>query len=142
MTTTKQQAADAQRAYQRGECDLATMQAAQRAYDLERTAPQREAEAQRQREEWTRQEAIWASIGERDEPRIRQMARDLDCVRTARGITRLVPPTSHWANWRDDDAILHHGQTASALVDRFSALSQEPWDGTYAHLWFFAGIND
>ena len=144
MTTAKEKTAEAQRAYQCGECGLDTMRAAQRAYDLERTAPQREAEAQRQRDDWERQQAVWASIGDDDVPRIRQMAIEADCVREATverfcqqvSIRRVVPPTSHWAHWHDNDAVLYHGMTSESLVERFLALSTEPWDGTYAHLWF------
>lgn len=78
-----------------------------------------------------------------------QLAAEADCIRRAtvrRGwrspyeVVLLVPPTSHWANWRDDDAIIYHGRKADSLIDRFAALSEELWDGTYAHLWDFRGL--
>jgi len=31
------------------------------------------------------------------------------CIRTLHGMRYLCPPTSQWADWRDDDAIRHHG---------------------------------
>ena len=140
---------DYSRRYASGEDCKSEMVAAQRAYDLARTAPERAAEADRQRESWVAQQAVWGSISEDDVPRIRQMALAADCIREAvnrsgfreQTVTLLVPPTSHWAGWQDNDAIVYHGSTAANLVERFVALSTEPWDGTYGHLWDFEGLS-
>ena len=150
MNAKLESAKESQRAYVRGECDLATVQAAQRDYDLDRTAPEREAAAARQRQDWERQRQVWASIGENDIPIVRALAVEADCVREVVievrcqpvTIRKIVPPTSHWANWQDKDAILHHGKTCEILIERFLAISREPWDGTYAHLWFADGLSD
>ncbi len=101
-----------------------------------------------------RQDAVWDSIDNADHEAIRQMAIDQDCIRTVtvksglfpfhdRPCRFYVPPTGHWAGWRDDDALRHHGQTSvKDMCDRFLVLSSEPWDGTYRHLWFFDGLDD
>lgn len=144
LADTATRAKELQRAYQAGNCSLEDMQAAQREYDIARTAPERDAEAARQRDDWARQNAVWDSIGESDVPRIRQLAIEAGCVREARievrcqpaTTRRVVPPTNQWADWSDNDAILHHGMSSEMLVERFLQLSTEPWDGTYAHLWF------
>lgn len=144
-------AKEAQRKFAKGEITQAEMAAAQRAYDIERTRPEREAQQAAWKAASERQNAVWDSIHKADHAAIRQMAIDADCIREVTVKSGpfnfydapckfYVPPTSHWANWHDDDAVRHHGVTSiKSLCDRFAALSDEPWDGTYGHLWSFEG---
>lgn len=145
-------AKEAQRKFARGEISKDEMAAAQRAYDVERTRPDREAQQAAWKDAAQRQRAVWDSIMDADHAAIHDMAIDADCIREVMVKTGpfgfydvpckfYVPPTSHWANWRDDDAVRHHGVTSiEHLCDRFAALSEEPWDGTYGHLWSFKGL--
>jgi len=125
---------DVQRKYSKGEIGKEEMIAAQRAYALELTREEREAERVARERERELQESIWNSITDADHARIHQMAVDLDCIRGE----YYVPCTGHWAGWRDADAILYHGvPSTEQLCDRFLTLALEPWDGTYQHLWEF-----
>lgn len=134
MTTLLELVKEAQRAYSRGEVSREFMAQAQSAYDSEQSRQERDAACVARTQ---RQQAIWDSIRGADRAAISRFASAW--TRTVGGRTYYVPPTNHWAQWHDEDAIRYHGvQTIDALLERFMVLSSEPWDGTYRHLWFFA----
>ena len=139
-------AANAQRGFQSGTVSREDMIAAQRSFDLARTQPERDATLARSRAAQVRQQEVYDSIAGADPKAVEAMAADLDCIRTVEveircrmvSVTRYVPPTGHWAHWRDKDAVLHHGmRSIDDLLERFAALSSEPWNGSYGHLWEF-----
>lgn len=129
-------AKSAQRAHANGSGTLESAKAAQRTYDLARTAPAREADDARRLATHHHQQAIRSSVSALAVADVWRLAEELACVRRVGGIRYLVPHTSHWAQWQDDDAIQYHGcSSASQLIDRFCCLAEQPWDGTYAGLW-------
>jgi len=126
-----------QRKFAKGECDKEEMIAAQKAYAFELNKDKRESERLIRKSQKELQDLIWDSIKNADHSKIHKMAVELDCVRG----NYYVPNTSHWAHWRDADAIRYHGiQSVEELCERFLALSEESWDGTYQHLWVFKGL--
>ena len=81
---------------------------------------------------------VWDSVRHVDRGAIHKQAVQADCIRKLDDGPRYVPPTAHWAHWKDEDAIRYHGIASIAqLIDRFAQRSAEPWDGTYQHLWMF-----
>lgn len=142
-------AKEAQRKFTRGEISQDEMAAAQRAYDIERTRPEREAQQAARKAAAKRQQEVLDSIRNADHAAIHRMAIEANCIREVTVKSGpfsfydmpckfYVPPTSHWANWQDADAVRHHGVTSiEQLCDRFASLSEDPWDGTYGHLWIF-----
>jgi len=125
-----------QRKFAKGECDKEEMIAAQREYAFELNKDQRELDHLARKAASELQNKIWDSIEEKDYSKVHKMAVELDCIRGS----YYVPHTSHWAHWHDDDAIRYHGMlSVEQLCERFLALSEEPWDGTYQHLWVFEG---
>ena len=151
ISTLKQAARTAQQQEAKGLATKEQAASAQRAFDVARTQPQRDADLARSRADHVRQQAIWDSINDCDPNELRRQALELDCIRkvTVKGglmkfydveVTRYVPPTGQWANWRDADAIRYYGiASIQDLLERFSQLSEEPFDGTYRHLWIFKG---
>lgn len=134
-------AREAQRAFSKGLISQVECAEAQRAYDVAAAAarqPNRVAErAKRSAEE----ELMWKSLLKLTDRRLYELAKAADRVRTIGGRMYFVPPTSHWANWMDVDAVRHHGvveadQAQQRFVSwRLDSGSTEPWDGTYADLW-------
>lgn len=129
---------DAQLKFARGEITKEEMAVSQRAHDYERERLEFEARQPEREAERARQQEVWDSISDEDRDRIRRMAIELDCVRDLDGFRYFVPHTMHWAGWRDDDAVRFHGVTnVDLLCERFLTYADEPWDGTYQHLWDF-----